>query len=219
MDMKEKLISFIESNKIIAICRGIYGENLVKLVSALSEGGVKLVEVTFDQGDKDCISKTSGAISLLSSTFKGEVKVGAGTVVTVEQVAAAKDAGAEYIISPNTNKEIIQTANGYNLVTIPGAMTATEILEAHFAGADFVKLFPAGTLGLTYAKDILGPINNVRFIATAGVTPDNLGDFLKLGFAGAGISSYLTNKKLVSEGKFDVLTEHAKELVAIAKQY
>lgn len=217
--MKEKLISFIESNKIIAICRGIYGENLVKLVSALSEGGVKLVEVTFDQGDKDCISKTSGAISLLSSTFKGEVKVGAGTVVTVEQVAAAKDAGAEYIISPNTNKEIIQTANGYNLVTIPGAMTATEILEAHFAGADFVKLFPAGTLGLTYAKDILGPINNVRFIATAGVTPDNLGDFLKLGFAGAGISSYLTNKKLVSEGKFDVLTEHAKELVAIAKQY
>jgi 2-dehydro-3-deoxyphosphogluconate aldolase/(4S)-4-hydroxy-2-oxoglutarate aldolase len=217
--MKEKLVEFIESHKIIAICRGIYGENLVKLISALNKGGVKLVEVTFDQGDKDCISKTSEAISLLSSTFKGEVKVGAGTVVTVEQAMAAKNAGAEYVISPNTNTKIIQTANENGLVTIPGAMTATEILEAHFAGADFVKLFPAATLGLSYAKDILSPINNVRFIATAGVNPSNLGDFLKLGFAGAGISSYLTNKKLIAEGKFDVLTEHAKELVAIAKQY
>ena len=217
--MKEKLVEFIEANKIIAICRGIYGENLVKLISALSKGGVKLVEVTFDQGDKDCISKTSGAISLLNSTFKGEVKVGAGTVVTVEQAMAAKNAGAEYVISPNTNTEIIKTANENGLVTIPGAMTATEILEAHFAGADFVKLFPAATLGLAYAKDILSPINNVKFIATAGVNPDNLGDFLKLGFAGAGISSYLTNKKLIAEGKFDVLTEHAKELVSIAKKY
>lgn len=217
--MKEEIVNFIEANKVIAICRGIYGENLVKLVSALNEGGVKLVEVTFDQGDKDCIEKTSEAIKLLVSTFKGEVRVGAGTVVTLKQVSAAKNAGAEYIISPNTNKEIIKFANNMDLVTIPGAATATEILEAHFAGADFVKLFPAGTLGLTYAKDILGPIDNVKFIATAGVTPDNFGSFLDLGFAGAGISGYLTNKKLISEGKFDVLTEHAKELVSIAKKY
>jgi len=216
--MKKNIIDFIESNKIIAICRGIYGENLVNLVSAISKGGVKLVEVTFDQGDKDCIKKTSEAIKLLVSAFKGEVKIGAGTVVTIEQVFAAKNAGAEYVISPNANKEIIQAANALNLVTIPGAMTATEILEAHFAGADFVKLFPAGTLGLTYAKDILGPINNVRFIATAGVTPDNLGSFLDLGFAGAGISNYLTNKKLINEGKFDVLTDHAKELTDIVKK-
>lgn len=217
--MKKEVIEFIEANKIIAICRGIYGENLVKLVSAISDGGVNLVEVTFDQGDADCISKTSEAIRTLAATFKGKVKVGAGTVVTCEQVHAAKAAGAEYIIAPNTDKEIIKTANDLDLVTIPGAATATEILQAHHAGADFVKLFPAATLGLTYAKDILGPINNVRFIATAGVTPDNLGDFLGLGFAGAGISGYLANKKLISEGKFDVLTAHAKELVDIAKKY
>lgn len=216
--MKESIVKFIEENKIIAICRGIYAQDLVNLVSALSEGGVKLVEVTFDQGDKDCINKTSEAIKLLTSTFKGEVKIGAGTVVTLEQVFVAKNAGAEYILSPNVNKEIVQAANQLGMVTIPGAMTPTEILEAHFAGADFVKLFPAGTLGLTYAKDLLGPINNVKFIATAGVTPDNLGEFLKLGFAGAGISSYLTNKKLVNENKFDILKEHAKELVAISKE-
>ena len=216
--MKEKIVQFIEENKIIAICRGIYGQNLVDLVSALCEGGVKLVEVTFDQGDKDCIKKTSEAIKLLTSTFSGKVKVGAGTVVTLEQVFAAKSAGAEYILSPNVNKEVVQAANQLGMVTIPGAMTPTEILEAHFAGADFVKLFPAGTLGLTYAKDLLGPINNVKFIATAGVTPDNLGEFLKLGFSGAGISSYLTSKNLVNEKKFDILKEHAEELVAISKR-
>ena len=216
--MKAKTIEFIEENKIIAICRGIYGESLVNLVTALYEGGIRLVEVTFDQGDKDCLTKTSEAIKLLTSRFDGKVKIGAGTVVTARQVHEAKNSGAEYIIAPNVNKEVIETANNLNMVTIPGAMTPTEILEAHFAGADFVKLFPAGTLGLNYAKDLLGPINNVKLIATAGVTPDNLEAFLKLGFSGAGISSYLTNKTLVNEGKFDILREHAKELVAIASR-
>ena len=214
--MKQEVVKFIEDNKIIAICRGIYGDKLVQLVESLYKGGVKLVEVTFDQNDEDCVKNTSEAISLLVSRFEGKVKIGAGTVITAEQVFAAKNAGAEYILSPNADVEIVKIANQVGLVTIPGAMTATEIIEAHKSGADFVKLFPAGTLGLNYAKDLLGPINNVKFIATAGVTPENLGDFLALGFAGAGISNYLTNKKLINAGEFDTLTEHAKELVKIA---
>lgn len=216
--MKKDVIKFIEDNKIIAICRGIYGEKLVKLVEALYEGGVKLVEVTFDQKDVDCIEKTAEAIQTLSYKFGGEIKVGAGTVVKPAQVFAAKNAGAEYILSPNADIEILKIANDLDLVTIPGAMTPSEILEAHHAGADFVKLFPAGTLGLKYAKDIMGPINNVKFIATAGVTPDNLGEFLDLGFAGAGISNYITNKKMVEAGELEALTEHAKELVEIANK-
>lgn len=214
--MKQEVVKFIEDNKIIAICRGIYGDKLVQLVESLYKGGVKLVEVTFDQNDENCVKNTSEAISLLVSRFEGKVKIGAGTVITAEQVFAAKNAGAEYILSPNADVEIVRIANQVGLVTIPGAMTSTEIIAAHKAGADFVKLFPAGTLGLNYAKDLLGPINNVKFIATAGVTPENLGDFLALGFAGAGISNYLTNKKLINAGEFDTLTEHAKELVKIA---
>lgn len=97
-------------------------------------------------------------------------------------------------------------------------MTSTEILSAHKAGADFVKLFPAGTLGLKYVKDILGPINNVKFIAAAGVTPENLGDFLNLGFVGAGISNYITNKDMVNSGDFDTLTNHAREIMQIVKE-
>ncbi len=214
--LKKDIIKFIEENKIIAICRGIYGEKLVQLVQALYDGGVKLVEITFDQNDENCLEKTSEAISTLVSKFDGKVKIGAGTVVTPAQVFAAKNAGAEYILSPNSDSEIIKIANEVDLVTIPGAMTPTEILAAHHAGADFVKLFPAATLGVKYVKDILGPINNVKFIATAGVTPDNLGDFLNLGFVGAGISSYITNKSMVNAGEFETLTEHAKELIKIA---
>lgn len=216
--MKKNVIKFIEENKIVAICRGIYGENLLKLVQALYKGGVKLVEVTFDQNDEKCIEKTSDAIRMLNENFSGKIKVGAGTVVTSAQVFAAKNSGAEYILSPNADINILKIANEVGLVTIPGAMTPSEILAAHHAGADFIKLFPAGTLGLKYAKDLLGPINNVKFIATAGVTPDNLGEFLKLGFVGAGISNYITNKKMVEAGEFEVLSNHAKELVEIANK-
>lgn len=216
--MKKDIINFIEENKIIAICRGIYGEKLVQLVEALYDGGVKLVEVTFDQGDEKCIEKTSEAIKELNARFSGKVKFGAGTVITTEQVYAAKNSGAEYILSPNSDIEIIKIANELGLVTIPGAMTPTEILSAHKAGADFIKLFPAGTLGLKYVKDILGPINNVKFIAAAGVTPENLKDFLNLGFVGAGISNYITNKDMVNSGEFEVLTSHAKEIMEISKK-
>ena len=213
--MKKDIIKFIEENKIIAICRGIYGEKLLQLVDALYAGGVKLVEVTFDQNDEKCIEKTSEVISAIVSKFNDKVKVGAGTVVKPSQVFAAKNAGAEYILSPNADTEIVRIANELDLVTIPGAMTPTEILSAHNAGADFVKLFPAATLGFKYIKDILGPINNVKFIATAGVTPENLRDFLNLGFVGAGISNYLTNKNMINEGNFETLTNHARELVEI----
>ncbi|WP_066891747.1 bifunctional 4-hydroxy-2-oxoglutarate aldolase/2-dehydro-3-deoxy-phosphogluconate aldolase [Clostridium nigeriense] len=216
--MKKDVVKFIEENKIIAICRGLYGEKLLQLVEALYKGGVKLVEVTFDQNDCNCLEKTSEAIRMLNSKFNGKIKVGAGTVITSEQVFEAKSAGAEYILSPNADIDILKIANELDLVTIPGAMTPTEILEAHHAGADFIKLFPAGTLGLKYAKDLLGPINNVKFIATAGITPDNLGEFLKLGFSGAGISSYITNKNMVESGDFEILTEHAKELVEIVNK-
>lgn len=216
--MKNQIIKSIEENKIIAICRGIYGQDLVNLVTSINEGGVNLVEVTFDQNDPKCIEKTGEAIKLLSETFEGKVDVGAGTVITREQVLAAKNAGAKYIISPNVNLDIIKYTNELGMVSMPGAMTPSEIIAADQAGADFVKIFPAGTLGLKYIKDISGPINHVRFVAAAGVTPENLQDFLDLGFAGAGISNYLTNKKMVQEGKLDILKEHAQELVNIVKK-
>lgn len=217
--MTNTVKDYIEKNKIIAIVRGTYKEELVNLVSALEEGGVKLVEVTFDQSDPDCLTKTSEAISTLVEKFVGKMKIGAGTVLNEKQVETAYHAGAEYIISPNTNQQVIKKSKELNLVSIPGALTPSEILEAHETGADFVKVFPAGAHDLKYIKDIRGPINHVKILATAGVTPDNLADYLKVGFSGAGISGYLTDQKLIAAEKFDVLTEHAKELMSVATDF
>ncbi|MDN6161827.1 bifunctional 4-hydroxy-2-oxoglutarate aldolase/2-dehydro-3-deoxy-phosphogluconate aldolase [Tetragenococcus halophilus] len=210
---------YIEKNKIIAIVRGTYGKELINLVSALEKGGVKLVEVTFDQSDPECLMKTSEAITILVEKFAGKMKIGAGTVLNEEQVETAHRAGAEYIISPNTNQQVIKKTKELKLVSIPGALTPSEILEAHEMGADFVKIFPAGAHDLKYIKDIRGPINHIKILATAGVTPDNLEDYLNVGFSGAGISGYLTDKKLITAGKFEMLTEHAKELMAIASDF
>lgn len=212
-----RVLNLILEKKIITIVRGTYGDDLRKLAHALYDGGIRFMEVTFDQKDPDCIAKTAGAISMLNAEFAGcDFYAGAGTVLTKEQVKAASDAGASYIISPNTNPEVIRYTKELGLVSIPGAMTPTEILLAHDCGADIVKLFPAATLGLKYVKDILAPISHVAIIATAGITEENFAEFLKLGLKGAGISGRLTDKKLIAAGDWEEFTRRAKAFVDIA---
>lgn len=212
-----RVLDLILEKKIITIVRGTYGDDLRKLAHALYDGGIRFMEVTFDQKDPDCIAKTAGAISMLNAEFAGcDFYAGAGTVLTKEQVKAASDAGASYIISPNTNPEVIRYTKELGLVSIPGAMTPTEILLAHDCGADIVKLFPAATLGLKYVKDILAPISHVAIIATAGITEENFAEFLKLGLKGAGISGRLTDKKLIAAGDWEEFTRRAKAFVDIA---
>lgn len=208
----QNIINFFQKKKIVAILRGIYDDDLHSLVKALSKGGVKLIEVTFDQKNPEDWEKTAESIKYISEKFKNDVIPGAGTVISKEQIDMAKKSGAKYIISPNTDKEVIAYTKELNLISIPGASTATEIMQAHSYGADFVKLFPAGTLGLKYAKDLASPINHIQLIATAGVTPDNIKEFIDLGYIGAGISSYLADKKLIENEKFDTITERAKKL-------
>ncbi|MGG5316476.1 bifunctional 4-hydroxy-2-oxoglutarate aldolase/2-dehydro-3-deoxy-phosphogluconate aldolase [Enterococcus sp. AZ072] len=215
--MKSEVNDFIEENKVIAICRGIYGEKLINLVTALNNGGVKLVEVTFDQGDPECLIKTSNAIASLVKEFGDEVKIGAGTVLTKEQVESAHQSGAEYIISPNTNPTVIKRTKELDMISMPGALSPSEIIMANEAGADFVKVFPVRALGTGYIKDILGPINHIKLIATAGVTRENLQDYLDLGFCGAGISGYLTDKRLVDSGDFATIENHAQEMMSIVR--
>ncbi len=206
---------YIEKYSVICICRKLYGDELLNLAKALSNGGVKLIEVTFDQSDPDGASKTAEAIAALREAFEGTMKIGAGTVLTKQQVDIAKSAGAEYIISPNTDAEVIRYTKENGLVSIPGAMTPTEILTAHHSGADFIKLFPATWLGFPYIKDIIAPLSHVSLIATGGVNEENLKDYYNLGFSGAGISSRLSNSKLIQEGNFSEITERSKNFMTI----
>jgi len=217
--MSTEIASFIQKNKVITICRRLYGKDLFNLVSALNQGGMNMVEVTFDQSDSDCIKNTTEAIHMLVEKFGSKMAIGAGTVLTKEQVKAAKDAGGSYIISPNVDVEIIKYTKELGLVSMPGAMTPSEILTAHNAGADFVKLFPAGYLGFDYVKNIIAPISHVKLVATGGVTEENLLEYLKLGFAGAGVSGRLADKKLITAGNFEEITKRAQAFSKIAMAY
>jgi len=210
---------FISANKVIVIVRKMYGDDLLNLSKALYAGGVRLMEVTFDQQDPLRAEKTAAAIAMLGECHGDKMMFGAGTVLTIEQVDAACKAGAKYIISPNFKAEVVEHTKKRGLVSIPGCMTPTEIIDAHDCGADFVKLFPATTLGFKYIKDILAPISHVKLVATGGVNEENFGEYLDLGFAGAGISGRLTDRKLIAEGNWEELTRRAQVFSDIAKQY
>lgn len=212
-----EVVKFIEENKVLVICRGVYGEELKKVISALHKGGIQMVEVTFDQADTDAIEKTSSAIRLIKECFP-DMKVGSGTVTCVEHVEATYKAGGEFCLSPDVNEEVIKATKGCGMVSIPGALTPTEILSAHRAGADIVKIFPAGWLGLNYIKNIQGPINHVKFLAAAGVSEDNFKDYLDAGYCAAGISGRFIDKKVIASGDFEELTRRAKVFTDIAKQ-
>lgn len=209
---------YIEQYRIICICRRLYGDDLKKLAHALYDGGIKMIEVTFDQQDPECNAKTAGAIEDLCKEFKGEMRFGAGTVLTKEQVDVARFSGAEYIISPNTNIDVIRHTKASGMVSIPGAMTSSEILTAHDHGADFVKLFPATWLGFAYIKDIFGPITHVKLIATGGVKEENLAQYYSMGFTGAGISGRLADKQLIEKGDFGEITARAAKFMSITKE-
>ena len=214
MDLKES----IKEHKIIVICRRLYGDPLLRLAEALYQGGIRFLEITFDQADPDAVEKSGKAILSLSSELP-DMSIGSGTVLTVDQVQSAYEAGARYIISPNSDVEVIKKTKSLGLCSIPGAMTPSEILTAHYAGADLVKLFPAGSLGFGYIKDILAPISHVPLVATGGVTEENLSRYLELGFAGAGISGRLTDKELIASNNFQELTRRARVFCGIVKEY
>lgn len=214
----ENLYEQILREKIIVIVRGTYGADLLELSNALYDGGIRFMEVTFDQKDPDCVTKTAQAIAMLDKAHAGRMAFGAGTVLTPAQTEAAAAAGARFIISPNTDPDIIGRTKQLGLLSIPGAMTPTEILYAHKLGADIVKLFPAATLGLTYVKDILAPISHVKMIATAGITEENFAAFLQRGLAGAGISGRLTDKKLIAQKDWAEFTRRTENFVRIARE-
>ena len=129
----------------------------------------------------------------------------------------AADAGAKLIISPDTNKNIIEKTKNLGLVSIPGAMSATEILTAYNYGADYIKVFPAAELGSGYIKAIKGPINHVPLMAVGGININNVKEYMNVGMAGVGIGGKLVQKNLIEEQKFDEIKQAARELVQEVK--
>lgn len=209
--MREEIIQKVLDKKIVAIVRGVYGQDCINLAKALYAGGIELLEVTFDQSRPEALVWTSETIRRLVEELGDKMAFGAGTVTSLEMLELAKEAGAQFIVSPDTNEDVIKATVAAGLVSMPGAMTPTEIVTAHRYGADFVKVFPTSNLGASYIKAIRGPINHIRLLAVGGVNEKNIGEFIKAGVNGAGVGGNLVNKEWIKNGEFDKITALAEE--------
>ena len=215
--MREKVLEWAQREKIIAIVRGVESAQCMKVAQALYDGGIRLMEITYDQKDPDNWPVTARAIGDIAKAFEGRMLVGAGTVTTPELVELTHSAGGLFIISPDTNEDVIRRTRELGLVSMPGALTPTEVMVAHRAGADVVKLFPAGDLGPGYLKAIRAPISHVKIMAVGGINEKNIGAFLAAGAVGAGIGGNLANRAWIEAGEFDKITEAAKAMVEAVK--
>ncbi len=207
--MRRKTLEGLLSGKLIAILRGIGPEYISDLAQALHEGGISCIEMTFDQSSPEKEAETMAGIRTLAAD--GRFLVGAGTVLTLAQVHKAADAGAAYIISPNMDEDVIRETRRLELCSMPGALTPTEIVRAHQAGADIVKLFPAAQLGAEYIKAVKAPLSHIPLAAVGGVTPLNLASFFRAGVSGAGLGGNLVSRALIKEQRFDEITKLARE--------
>jgi 2-dehydro-3-deoxyphosphogluconate aldolase/(4S)-4-hydroxy-2-oxoglutarate aldolase len=201
----------IEQSRLVAILRHTDPSLACATVEALVAGGIKAVEVTFN---------SAGVVDMLraiASKFGTRVLLGAGTVLSLAEAEQALECGAQFIVSPHTDIELVSWLAGRGLPCIPGAFTPTEILSAWRAGACAVKVFPAGSVGPAYIKDVRGPLNTIKLIPTGGVTLDNARAFIDAGAWGLGLGSALVDARLIGEGKFDELTARARAFADIAR--
>ena len=210
--MRDQTIACIERERIIAILRGVTGERCIQTAEALYQGGIRLMEITFSQKEPGSGRETAAAIASVSRAYQGRMLIGAGTVATIEQAELAAAAGAKDIISPDVNPEVIRRTRELGIVSIPGAATPTEILAAHRAGADFVKLFPAAALGCGYLKAVRAPLGHVKLLAVGGVDEENVAGFLQAGAAGAGVGGNLANRQWIEAGAFEKIAGAARRL-------
>lgn len=207
-DVLEKIIEC----GIVAVIRTDSAEDLIDVAKALKEGGVTSIEITMT------IPSALEALPKVKKEVGNEVIMGVGTVLDPETARLAILGGAEFVVSPILNKEIINLCHRYDKIAIPGAYTPTEILTAWEEGADVVKLFPADTLGPKYIKAIHGPMPYVKISPTGGVSLENAGEFIKAGACFVGVGGNLVDKKVIAEKKFEILTERAKQYVEEIKK-
>ena len=211
--MRETIIQEVLNHKIIAIVRGMDKEQTVNISKALYEGGIRFIEVTFNQKKPEEFYKTADSIRAIREAMGDKMYVGAGTVTSVELVDMAAEAGALYMISPDMDEEVIRHTRKLGLVSMPGAYTATEAKKAYNAGADFVKLFPCIGDAPAYVKALCAPLSHIPFLAVGGVDSNNAGAFIKAGAVGVGVGSSLVNKKWVDAGEYEKITEEAKKMI------
>ena len=214
---KKEMIEAVRKNKIIVIIRGLYDEQLLKTAEALKNGGIRIVEITFDQGGNIPDEAVAANIHALTKAFGSDLSIGAGTVMTEKQVELAHTAGAEFIISPDTCPAVIRRTTEFGMLSIPGAFTPTEAANASRAGADFVKLFPNSEVSISYLKAIMVPLSHIRFLAVGGVNENNIAEYLAAGAWGVGVASGILNRQAIVNGDYAQITRLAQAYCRAAR--
>jgi 2-dehydro-3-deoxyphosphogluconate aldolase/(4S)-4-hydroxy-2-oxoglutarate aldolase len=199
----EKVIQQIEAGRIIAILRGDFGGREEDMAAVLLEAGLTAVEVTLNS------SGALDSIRRLAARFGAHMAVGAGTVLSSEEVEKAAVAGAQFIVSPNRSLPVITATKRLGLASFPGCFTPSEIVEALAAGADAAKIFPAQSLGPDFIKAVRGPLPQARLIPTGGVTPEAMGIYLAAGAWAVGVGSELIGREIQASDGLERLRQRA----------
>jgi Entner-Doudoroff aldolase len=202
----------IEAGRIIAILRGDFGGLIEEITAALSSAGITAVEVPLNSPDA-LIS-----IARLTAMYGSHIAIGAGTVLSVDDVTRAADAGARFIVSPNRNVAVIRATRQRRLVSLPGCFTPSEIVEAMEAGADAIKLFPANCLGPAFVKGVRAPLPDLRLVPTGGVTPGNTREYFAAGAWAVGVGSELLGRDAMAPGGIARIHDRAALFVAAARE-
>ncbi|MEW4569092.1 bifunctional 4-hydroxy-2-oxoglutarate aldolase/2-dehydro-3-deoxy-phosphogluconate aldolase [Tautonia sp. JC769] len=198
---------------IVAVVRSESGEQLADVVRALADGGVTAAEITFTVPD------ATEVIRVVRKALGDRIVLGAGTVLDPETARAALLAGAEFLVSPTVNTEVIRLCRRYDKAIMPGAFTPTEVLTAWEAGADIVKVFPADVGGPGYLKALRGPLPQVRVMPTGGVDLTTAQAFLKAGACCLGVGSSMVEPEAIRTGNLDRLRSLAEQYVAIVRKF
>jgi 2-dehydro-3-deoxyphosphogluconate aldolase / (4S)-4-hydroxy-2-oxoglutarate aldolase len=210
--MSEQIKATLERVGLIPVLRATSVEMGHALVDAMMAGGVTVVEVTMT---------VPNAVSLLrdlKQKYGSSLLLGSGTVTDAEQVEATIEAGAEFVVSPSLHFDVIARTKELGKVSIPGALTPTEVITAWRAGADYVKIFPCSAMGgASYLKSLLAPFPDLKLIPTGGVTLQTAADFLKAGARALGVGADLVNAKAIAEGKPELITITARGYLEIIR--
>ncbi|MFC1620641.1 bifunctional 4-hydroxy-2-oxoglutarate aldolase/2-dehydro-3-deoxy-phosphogluconate aldolase [Candidatus Neomarinimicrobiota bacterium] len=208
MSKREDILNRILELKAIAVIRMADSSKLISVVEAILEGGVECVEITMT------VPYAVQVIRDVSRAIGDRALIGAGTVIDRITALQTIEAGAQFVVGPVFNSQVVEAVHDQGYVAIPGAFSPGEIVAAWQAGADVVKIFPATVLGPKYIKDLRGPLPQIRLCPTGGVTVDNAGEWIKAGASCVGIGSDLLDKQAIAENRFEILTERARRMVA-----
>jgi 2-dehydro-3-deoxyphosphogluconate aldolase / (4S)-4-hydroxy-2-oxoglutarate aldolase len=211
MDKQTNLKRLLDSG-LVAVIRRPEAGKIMHIAEALVKGGTGALEITVDTPNVYQI------IHDIKEKFSDRILVGAGTVLDAELAEKAIEAGADFIFSPNFDEETVQLTTQYEVISIPGCMTPSEIVKAYKAGADLIKIFPGSSLGMNYFKELQAPLGHIPMMPTGGVTPDNAGAYFKMGAAAVGVGGALLDSKAIAEEKYEVLTEKARLFNKVIQQ-